>query len=215
MRWFICSYSISLLSVNSQYVLFFTLLGFITHHPFCCYRITLQLGHSWAARGENVRVNGFGVFVIGVYPGAFTEMDDVSLSKFRFLFIMRNQEIIFYGWIVPEKRNHHRECIFLGSPPSRSPFLLNGCFLSERCLTWSRLRIYTGGIWHNLVLALLGYLLVINTPSLMTPLFVEGQGVTVDGLFSCFIYMRIAFMRVFRFRRLISSMICEFCIRVA
>ncbi|KIH58382.1 peptidase, M50 family [Ancylostoma duodenale] len=38
-----------------------------------------ELGHSSAAKTYNVRVNGFGVFLLGLYPGAFTDIDPDSL----------------------------------------------------------------------------------------------------------------------------------------
>ncbi|CAJ0943218.1 unnamed protein product, partial [Mesorhabditis belari] len=88
-----------------------------------------ELGHAWAARMENIRVSGFGVFVLGIYPGAFTEIDDIGLNQ--------------------------------------RP-------------TWSRLRVYCAGVWHNLVLAALGFALVYSTPFLLAPLFVTGHGVTVE-----------------------------------
>ncbi|CAJ0581199.1 unnamed protein product, partial [Mesorhabditis spiculigera] len=88
-----------------------------------------ELGHAWAARLESVRVSGFGVFVLGIYPGAFTEIDDLGLNQ--------------------------------------RP-------------TWSKLRVYCGGVWHNLVLAAVGCLVVYSTPYLLSPFFTTGSGVTVE-----------------------------------
>jgi hypothetical protein len=36
-----------------------------------------ELGHALAACAEKVHVNGFGLFIVLVYPGAFTEIDQV------------------------------------------------------------------------------------------------------------------------------------------
>lgn len=40
-----------------------------------------ELGHALAALIANVRLNGFGFFVFGIYVGAFTELDTEELSK--------------------------------------------------------------------------------------------------------------------------------------
>ncbi|KAF1761945.1 hypothetical protein GCK72_010204 [Caenorhabditis remanei] len=40
-----------------------------------------ELGHAWAAISNNVTVNGFGIFVLAVYPGAFTDIEPVSLKR--------------------------------------------------------------------------------------------------------------------------------------
>ncbi|KAK0417761.1 hypothetical protein QR680_013194 [Steinernema hermaphroditum] len=90
-----------------------------------------ELGHAMAAVGANVAVNGFGVFLFAVYPGAFTEIDTEGLN---------------------------------------------------RSSTMQKLRIYGAGIWHNLVFALLGYLLLVSTPTVLFPLFTSGNGVTVTGV---------------------------------
>ncbi|VDM54133.1 unnamed protein product [Angiostrongylus costaricensis] len=89
-----------------------------------------ELGHSSAAKTYNIRVNGFGLFLLGLYPGAFTDIDQESL-----------------------RRSHPRH----------------------------RLEVFGGGIWHNLVLAGIAYLIFIWTPYILSPLFGQGQGVTVTG----------------------------------
>ncbi|VDP34968.1 unnamed protein product [Soboliphyme baturini] len=40
-----------------------------------------ELGHALAAINENVNINGFGVFVVAVYPGAFTELENMALEE--------------------------------------------------------------------------------------------------------------------------------------
>ncbi|TKR68242.1 hypothetical protein L596_024249 [Steinernema carpocapsae] len=52
----------------------------------------------------------------------------------------------------------------------------------NRSSSIQKLRIYGAGIWHNLVFALLGYLLLAATPTLLFPLFTTGNGVTVTGV---------------------------------
>ena len=42
-----------------------------------------------------------------------------------------------------------------------------------------RMRIYAAGVWHNFVIAVLGGLLFLATPYLMSPLFLVGHGVEV------------------------------------
>lgn len=44
-----------------------------------------ELGHAFAAINANVRVTGFGIFIYGIYPGAFTEIDTDELGKKIFL----------------------------------------------------------------------------------------------------------------------------------
>ncbi|CAI5444844.1 unnamed protein product [Caenorhabditis angaria] len=87
-----------------------------------------ELGHAWAARSNNVQVNGFGIFVMGIFPGAFTEIERVSL---------------------------------------------------KRASKFPRLQIYGAGIWHNLLLALFAVALFHSAPSIMSPILVEGRGVSV------------------------------------
>uniref|UniRef100_A0AC35F688 Membrane-bound transcription factor site-2 protease n=1 Tax=Panagrolaimus sp. PS1159 TaxID=55785 RepID=A0AC35F688_9BILA len=90
-----------------------------------------ELGHAFAAINANVRVTGFGIFIYGIYPGAFTEIDTDEL---------------------------------------------------ERATSAQKLRIYSAGIWHNLILALLGYFVYIFIPFLCLPLFHTGAGVLVTAL---------------------------------
>lgn len=40
------------------------------------------MGHAQAARSNSVKVNGFGIFIFALYPGAFTDIDPESLSTF-------------------------------------------------------------------------------------------------------------------------------------
>ncbi|VDL80520.1 unnamed protein product [Nippostrongylus brasiliensis] len=98
---------------------------------FVATELTAAVGHSAAATTYNVKVNGFGVFLLGLYPGAFTDIDPDSL-----------------------RRSHPRH----------------------------RLEIFGGGIWHNIVLAVFAYLMFLWTPYILSPLFAEGQGVTVTGV---------------------------------
>ncbi|EYC04570.1 hypothetical protein Y032_0087g2087 [Ancylostoma ceylanicum] len=90
-----------------------------------------ELGHSSAAKTYNVRVNGFGVFLLGLYPGAFTDIDPDSL-----------------------RRSHPRH----------------------------RLEVFGGGIWHNIVLAGVAYLMFLWTPYFLSPFFSQGHGITVTGV---------------------------------
>jgi S2P endopeptidase len=43
--------------------------------------IVHELGHAVAALISNVRLNGFGFFIFGIYVGAFTELDTDELSN--------------------------------------------------------------------------------------------------------------------------------------
>ena len=90
-----------------------------------------ELGHAFAALNANTRVTGFGIFVFGIYPGAFTEIDTDEL---------------------------------------------------ERASTAQKLRIYCAGIWHNLVLAGLGYLVYLCIPLICFPLFTSNAGLLVTGM---------------------------------
>ncbi|CAI2349014.1 unnamed protein product [Caenorhabditis sp. 36 PRJEB53466] len=40
-----------------------------------------ELGHAWAAISNGVTVNGFGIFILAVYPGAFTDIEPTSLKR--------------------------------------------------------------------------------------------------------------------------------------
>lgn len=40
-----------------------------------------ELGHAWAAISNGVTVNGFGIFVLAVYPGAFTDIEPITLKR--------------------------------------------------------------------------------------------------------------------------------------
>ncbi|VDN26250.1 unnamed protein product [Cylicostephanus goldi] len=122
------------------YTRFATALFFsLFYHLFCmiiyliqnCTFFHIQLGHSSAAKTYNVRVNGFGIFLLGLYPGAFTDIDPESL-----------------------RRSHPRH----------------------------RLEIFGGGIWHNLILAGIAYLMFLWTPYFLSPFFAQGNGVTVTGV---------------------------------
>lgn len=43
-----------------------------------------------------------------------------------------------------------------------------------------QLRIYCAGVWHNIVLALLGLLLLWLLPYIIVPLYMTGQGAVVE-----------------------------------
>uniref|UniRef100_A0A1I7SXF9 Membrane-bound transcription factor site-2 protease n=1 Tax=Caenorhabditis tropicalis TaxID=1561998 RepID=A0A1I7SXF9_9PELO len=40
-----------------------------------------EIGHAWAATSNGVTVNGFGVFVLALYPGAFTDIEPITLKR--------------------------------------------------------------------------------------------------------------------------------------
>ncbi|CAB3402621.1 unnamed protein product [Caenorhabditis bovis] len=90
-----------------------------------------ELGHAWAATSNGVTVNGFGIFVFGLYPGAFTDIEPVSL---------------------------------------------------KRSSNYRKMQIFGAGIWHNLFLALIAVGMFNAAPSLMSPLLVEGLGVSIKGV---------------------------------
>uniref|UniRef100_A0A7E4W2P6 Membrane-bound transcription factor site-2 protease n=1 Tax=Panagrellus redivivus TaxID=6233 RepID=A0A7E4W2P6_PANRE len=92
-----------------------------------------EIGHAFAAASSNVRVTGFGIFLYGIYPGAFTEIDTGEL---------------------------------------------------ERATPAQKLRIYSAGIWHNLILALLGYIFYLLVPTMCLLLFKTGAGVLVTDISS-------------------------------
>lgn len=90
--------------------------------------IVHELGHALAAVDANVPVSGFGIFILAVYPGAFTELETESLGR---------------------------------STPAQ------------------KMRIFGAGIWHNLVLALLGYFIFVGAPFLLSPFYLRNSGVLV------------------------------------
>lgn len=45
---------------------------------------------------------------------------------------------------------------------------------------WKQLRIFTAGIWHNIVVVFLGYLLFCSIPTLFSPFYVYNSGVVVS-----------------------------------
>ena len=47
---------------------------------------------------------------------------------------------------------------------------------------WKRLKILCAGVWHNLLIALLAYLLYTSLPSLFSPLFLHGNGIVVSHI---------------------------------
>ncbi|KAH7724562.1 Protein Y56A3A.2 [Aphelenchoides avenae] len=87
-----------------------------------------ELGHAVAALSANVRLNGFGVFLFAVYPGAFTEIETDELNR-------------------------------------------------SSCA--QKMRIFCAGIWHNLVLAFIGILLLWALPYVLMPMYATGSGVVV------------------------------------
>lgn len=92
--------------------------------------IFVKLGHAVAALNATIRLNGFGVFVFAVYPGAFTEIETNELM---------------------------------------------------RSSTAQKLRIFSAGIWHNIILALLGVLILWCAPFCFIPFYESGSGVLVTG----------------------------------
>lgn len=85
-----------------------------------------------AAINANVKLNGFGVFLFAVYPGAFTELETDELS---------------------------------------------------RSSSAQKLRIFSAGIWHNMILAFVGVLIVSSAPVFFMPFYESGQGVLVTGYY--------------------------------
>ncbi|MFH4974321.1 hypothetical protein AB6A40_001030 [Gnathostoma spinigerum] len=43
--------------------------------------IVHEMGHAWAARDAFIPVDGFGVFILAIYPGAFTEIESDALAR--------------------------------------------------------------------------------------------------------------------------------------
>uniref|UniRef100_A0A914WUB6 Membrane-bound transcription factor site-2 protease n=1 Tax=Plectus sambesii TaxID=2011161 RepID=A0A914WUB6_9BILA len=90
-----------------------------------------ELGHALAAINENVGVNGFGVFLLAIYPGAFTEIESESLGRATLL---------------------------------------------------RKLRIYCGGVWHNIVLTLFALTIFYSLPIVLSPAYMTNKGVVVTSL---------------------------------
>lgn len=67
-----------------------------------------------------MKINGFGIFVLALYPGAFVDM--------------------------------HSESLFATD-------------------AWKQLKIFCGGVWHNLVISAAGLLTLLCLPSLISPLY--------------------------------------------
>ncbi|EDO41093.1 predicted protein [Nematostella vectensis] len=87
-----------------------------------------EMGHAVAAVREQVRVNGFGMFFMAIYPGAYVDLYTDHLTM-----------------ISPIRQ----------------------------------LRIYCAGVWHNVILVLLGLLLLWSLPYLLVPLYMADQGAVV------------------------------------
>ncbi|GMS88246.1 hypothetical protein PENTCL1PPCAC_10421, partial [Pristionchus entomophagus] len=90
-----------------------------------------ELGHAWCARSKGVAVNGFGIFILGIYPGAFTDIDTNSL---------------------------------------------------QRASPWHRIQIYSAGVWHNLVMAVVAYLLYANSAALLSPIYTTHHGIMITDV---------------------------------
>ncbi|XP_064487641.1 membrane-bound transcription factor site-2 protease-like [Ornithodoros turicata] len=87
-----------------------------------------EFGHALSAVRENVRVQGCGIFVLGIFPGAYVDMPKDQLNA------------------LP---------------------------------AWRQLKIYCAGIWHNIVLILIAYLLLWCAPVSYKPLYKEHGGISV------------------------------------
>ena len=52
----------------------------------------------------------------------------------------------------------------------------------ESRTAWQQLRVYSGGVWHNTVMACTASLLSLLLPCLLSPLYSTGRGLTVTGV---------------------------------
>lgn len=87
-----------------------------------------EVGHALAAVTEQVRINGFGIFLFFLYPGAFVDLHPDHLTV-----------------ISP-----HRQ-----------------------------LRIYCAGVWHNMILTAVIFLLLLTLPYVLYPFYAVGGGAIV------------------------------------
>ena len=87
-----------------------------------------EIGHALAAVTENVRINGFGVFIFFLYPGAFVDLHSDHLA------------------VISPRR---------------------------------QLRIYCAGVWHNIILSFVTYLVLLSLPLLLLPFYATNEGAAV------------------------------------
>ncbi|KAF6022735.1 MBTPS2 [Bugula neritina] len=87
-----------------------------------------EFGHAVAAVRESVRINGFGMFVFVIYPGAFVDM--------------------------------HSETLFAVS-------------------AWKQLKIFCAGVWHNLVVVLIGALMLYSLPTTLRPFYTLNENLVI------------------------------------
>lgn len=87
-----------------------------------------ELGHALAAVTEQVRINGFGLFIMFLYPGAFVDL--------------------------------HTDHLTVISP-------------------LRQLRIFTAGVWHNIILVGVASCLLLTSSYILAPLYTTGRGAVV------------------------------------
>eukprot|EP00127_Corallochytrium_limacisporum_P001451 Clim_evm4s57 gene=Clim_evmTU4s57 len=90
-----------------------------------------EMGHAIAAATEGVVVEGFGVFLALMYPGAYVELDGSHVEKLH---------------------------------------------------PWNQLRIYTAGVWHNVLISIAALVLLALSPYFFVPLYGSGHGAVVVEL---------------------------------
>jgi len=90
-----------------------------------------ELGHAVSAVSENIRVLGFGVFVLFIIPAAYVDLPTEQLT------VKTNLQ---------------------------------------------KLRVFSAGVWHNIILAAISYLLLIGCPTLLSPLYRYGSSPCVVGV---------------------------------
>ncbi|CAB60513.2 Membrane-bound transcription factor site-2 protease [Caenorhabditis elegans] len=88
-----------------------------------------ELGHAWAATSNGVTVNGFGIFILAVYPGAFTDIEAVTLKRAT---TFRRLQIFGAGIWHNLLLALLAMAMFHASPVILSPVLANGYGVSVR-----------------------------------------------------------------------------------
>ncbi|KAK3097010.1 hypothetical protein FSP39_005560 [Pinctada imbricata] len=87
-----------------------------------------EMGHAIAAIREQVRVNGFGLFLLILYPGAYVDLSTEHLQ------------------VVSPLR---------------------------------QLRIYCAGVWHNFIIVIVAWAVLLGLPLMLLPFYSAGSGVAI------------------------------------
>ncbi|XP_076330816.1 membrane-bound transcription factor site-2 protease [Tachypleus tridentatus] len=144
-----------------------------------------EIGHALAAVRANVRIQGCGLFIFGIFPGAFVDLPTEHVSMLSAwqqlqLFcagVWHNMILAGIAGLLLLMNPYFASLLYQSDA---GVSVISVDQVSHRIGTnWQQLQLFCAGVWHNMILAGIAGLLLLMNPYFASLLYQSDAGVSV------------------------------------